>query len=479
MKRITHKQAGQIILLLALLFLLLPSSLRALTGNVYLMGDEPYYHARITQQIIDVGIPDFDELIFEGRNYLLNPYHVLLALFAFPLGALSAAKILPLILGLLSVYLFYLLLLKFKVNSWTKWVVLFVFILSPVFIYTFNFASPAGFILFLNFAGLFFLTRKSKASTAVSAVCLSIASLFGIMHALISAFIVFFYCFQYKKRLRKGYLILSLIALSVLFYSFPFFLASNSVDFVSKNLISYFVSDLGGCAGFSIFALLLAIFGYVLVWKHKKKNYLLYVFSILLIVLSFFDNSLLIYSNLIVVFLAGISLIFFARMKWNLSILREFTVLVLVCGLLFSALNASIDLRDSQPNTSLINSLIWLKLNSDNQQVVFSHYSNGFWIEQLSGQPVVMDSLLKWTPDVNSRYFDSNQAFMTDDLSVARKIFSKYDVKYIIITKNMYNGLVWEQKGKNLDFLLTNAETFKKVHENSYVQIYEYIYDGV
>jgi len=43
----------------------------------------------------------------------------------------------------------------------------------------------------------------------------------------------------------------------------------------------------------------------------------------------------------------------------------------------------------------------------------------------------------------------------------------------------MRKGLVWDKKGKGLDFLLSNAETFKKVQENSYVTIYEYVYGGL
>jgi len=479
MKRISNKQIARIFLLAALLLLLLPSSLRALTGNVYLMGEEPYYHARMAKQIAQEGIPETDEHIFHGRNYITNPYHFLLALFALPFGALTAAKIVPLLLGLICIYLFYLILTKFKVESWQKWAALGMLILSPVFIYTFNMSTPACFILVLNLAGLFFLMKKGKLNTGISLACFSIAATFGLLHAFVSAFIVFFYAFNYKKRLRRGYLLLAAIVFVALSYSLPIYLATENIDFISTDLIASFVSDLGHAVGFSIFALLLAIVGYVLVWKYKKKYYSLYAFSILLIVYSFFDNSLLIYSNLVIVFLAGIAFVHFARMKWNLKILRQFTLLVLFCGLLFSAVNTAMDLRDMQPNAALTNSLIWLQLNSDEKEVVFSHHSNGFWIELLSERPVVMDGLLRLTPDVNNIYFDSNQIFTADDLDTARDLLSKYDVKYIVITENMYDGLVWEKREKGLDFLLTNAETFKKVQENSYVRIYGYIYEGV
>ncbi|MBW3001700.1 hypothetical protein KY338_00900 [Candidatus Woesearchaeota archaeon] len=473
------KKYSKWILIVALLFLMLPSVLRALDGNVYLMGDESYYHARMAENIVESGIPETDALVFNGRDYVFNPYHLLLACFTFVFGAVTASKIVPLLLGLLCVYLFYLILSNLKIEAWTKLVMLGLLILSPVFIYTFNVSTQLCLILVLNLAGLFFLMKKGTVYTIFSVIFFSIAAMFGVSHALVSAFIVFFYAFRYKKRLRKGYLIIAAVVFVMLSYSLPVYLNAEKAGFLSLNILSSFFADLGGAAGISVFAALLALVGYTLVWRYKRQYYLLYVFSILLITYSFFNNALLIYSNLIIVFLAGIAFVHFARMRWSLKILRDFTLIVLFCGLMFSAFTTVFSLQEALPNTPMTNSLIWLNLNSEETDVVFSHYSNGFWIEFVSKRPVIMDCLLQHTPGVNDLYFDSKQVFETDDLDKARELMSKYDVKYVIITKNFYDGLVWDKKEKGLDFLLTNVETFKKVQENSYVVIYEYIYEGV
>ncbi|MBW2973364.1 hypothetical protein KY346_03145 [Candidatus Woesearchaeota archaeon] len=472
------KQMSKMILILTLLFLMLPYALRAWGGNVYLIDGESYYHARVAQDIVKERIPQKDTAVFNERDYVLNPYHVLLAVFTFIFGALTASKMVPLLLGLLCVYLFYLILSKFRLAPLTRLVIAGILILSPVFIYTFSVSSPACLILVLNLAGLFFLTKKGKLNTGISLACFSIASMFGILHALISAFIVFFYSFSYKKRLKRGYLIIAAIVFVLLSYALPAYLATEKAGFIKTDLISSFISDVGGAYGFSIFAILLALVGYALVWKYKQRYYSLYAFSILLIVYSFFNSSVLIYSNLIIVFLAGIAFVYFAKMKWSLKILRNFTLLVLFCGLLFSAVNTVDDLCNEPPNTSLINSLIWLKLNSEKDAKVFSHYSNGFWIEFIAERPVVLDGLLEQTPDAKNIYFDSRQILKTDDLDTAKALLSKYNVRYIVITKNMQEGLVWETEKQGLDFLLTNAETFKKIQENSYTTIYEYIYEG-
>lgn len=475
---ISNKQMAKIILILALLFLLLPSSLRAIKGNVYLMGDESYYHARIAKDIVENGIPEEDSYVFNSRDYSFNPYHVLLAGFAFLFGALTASKLLPLFLGLLCVYLFYEILKNLKIGPLIRFSAICIFVLSPVFIYSFNISGPACFILALNLAGLFFLMRHSKISAFAALFFFSVASMFGMLHALVSAGIVVLYSFCFKKRLKKGYLVFAFIVFVMLSYSLPAYLSLEKVDFATPDKLSSFVADIGGIAGFSIFAVLLAIVGYVLVWRYKRKYYFIYAFSLFLIVSSFFNNSLLIYANLILAFLAGVAFTNFAKMRWQLKALRNLTLLVLFCGLLFSAVNTAFALQDIQPSSPLANGLIWLNLNSDEGERVFSHYSNGFWIELISGRPVVLDGLLKQTPDVNDLYFDSNELFQTTDLDIARRMLSKYDIRYIVITKNMKEGLVWDEEGKGLDFLLTNAETFKKVQENSYVKIYEYTYRG-
>ncbi|MBD3303960.1 hypothetical protein GF343_02355 [Candidatus Woesearchaeota archaeon] len=478
MSRQVNKYA-KLALIAALLLLMLPAVLRAIAGNVYLMGDESYYHARMSETIVQEGVPETDSFVVAGRDYVFSPYHLLLACFGFFFGALTASKIVPLLLGLLCVYLFYSVLRNLRIEAWTRLAITAVFALSPVFIYTFNVSTPLCFVLVLNLAGLLFLMKKSTLCTVLSLLFFSIAAMSGVFHAIVSAFIVFFYAFRYKKRLRRGYLIIAAVVFVLLSYSLPVYLASEKAGFVSFDVLSSFFADLGGAAGISVFAAILALVGYALVWKYKRQYYLLYVFSILLIAFSFFNSDLLIYSVLIISFLAGTAFVHFARMRWSLRILRDFTLIILFCGLLFSAFTAVFSLQESLPNAPLANALIWLNLNSEQEDIVFSHYSNGFWIEFMSKRPVVMDGLLKYTPGVNSLYFDSKQVFETDDLDKARELLSKSGVKYIVVTKNFYDGLVWDKREKGLDFLLTNDETFKKVQENSYVVIYEYIYEGV
>lgn len=466
----------KLVLIAALLFLVLPSGMRAMEGNVYLIGGESYYHARIAEQIAEGNFPDADSGIASGRDYVFSPYHLLLAVFALFFGAFAASKIVPLLLGLLCVYLFYLVLSRLGVGVWVRLVMLCLFVLSPVFIYVFNVSGPSCFILTLSLAGLFFLMRPGWLNTAFSLVFFSIVAMFGVAYAVVSVFIVFFYAFKFKKKARRGYVVIAAVVFVMLSYSLPWYIASEKADFVAKSLVVSFFSDLGGVSGLSVFAFLLALAGCGLVWRYKKQYYLFYVFSILLVVCSFFNNDLLIYSNLVVVFFAGIAFVHFSRMHWSLRVLRDFTLIVLFCGLLFSAFTAVFALQNSLPNSPLVNSLVWLNLNSGEGDVVFSHYSNGFWIETVSKRPVVMDGLFHQTRDAGALYFDSIQLFEANDLGKARSLLSKYNVKYIVITENMYDGLVWRSKDEGLGFLLSNAETFKKVQENSFVVIYEYVY---
>jgi hypothetical protein len=303
-----------------------------------------------------------------------------------------------------------------------------------------------------------------------------VAALFGIIHAVVPAAIVFFYAFYNKKKAKHAYLIIALVLLIVFAYDLPVYLQQEHIDFVQESRITEFISDLGGIGGFSAFTLLLALLGILGLWKYKKEHYLLYAASIFLIIYSFFNRDAMVYSNFIIVFLAGVAFAGLARMKWRLVQVRNFSMIVLFCGILFSTVSHAMALSSLQPGNDTQDALAWLSRRSEQNAVVFSHYSKGFWIEFWAEHHVMMDSLLAQTPGVHALYADSNAIFASNDISQTRKLLSKHNIKYIFMTHDMPEGLVWKKQGQGLDFLLTNNETFKKRYANPCCEVYEYIY---
>ncbi|MEK6835605.1 MAG: hypothetical protein AABX55_01125, partial [Nanoarchaeota archaeon] len=113
------------------------------------------------------------------------------------------------------------------------------------------------------------------------------------------------------------------------------------------------------------------------------------------------------------------------------------------------------------------------KLKALEQGVVFSHYTNGVFINAIAEKKNVMDSNFFYAPKLNEVYQDSQTLFYTRNFEVAQEIIKKYNIKYIFITKNMKAGLVWEKEDQGLLFLLNSAkDNFKKLYTNNEVELW-------
>src|SRR4030042_1584689 len=112
-KWLSEKRAFCAAILLALLLLLVPFSVRMLRYNGIMMGSESYYHASIASEIASNGIPKADSLSFDQRTYRPNPYHLLLAFASRFMSIELASMIAPIAFGFASLILFYLLLKRF------------------------------------------------------------------------------------------------------------------------------------------------------------------------------------------------------------------------------------------------------------------------------------------------------------------------------------------------------------------------------
>ena len=124
-----------LVLIVGLAFILLPSILR---DNPFMIGDESFYHLRIAQDIFEDGYVDYDDLSFSGRsNFMELGLSYSIAGFAYitKLGIESSAKYLFALLGVISLFLGYLILKHPDTDEGL--LTLPIIILSPLFIYLF------------------------------------------------------------------------------------------------------------------------------------------------------------------------------------------------------------------------------------------------------------------------------------------------------------------------------------------------------
>lgn len=447
------KQHILFIIMLSLVMILLPLHLRLTNGNTTLAGIEPYYHARSAIELTK-GIPTEDTSIVNNRAYVPNPYHFVLALGYLAIGK-TAFYALPLLFAFLTVILLYLILKKLRlpetVAPWT----LIAYALSPPLIAIGTIGTPDSFVLTLLLAGTLFLLNTRW---YLGTLCLIIVSLTGLVYNFAAlVMLLFLICVTDKTKplLTTGTISLAILALGL-----------HPPRIPQTNAIIQYLSDIGGTYGFSIFALLLAIVGAVLIWQHKKTYYGAYLLSIAFLVFSFFYPGLLILANVLVSVLAGIALAKLSERKWKLAYLRHAALLVLFCGLLFSGISHAVSLSDTPPAPAFFKALQFPPTT------VMTHEDYGFWVES-AGHKAVIDPLWKELPEAEQQYWDATTLFTLTVLDRATPILQKYNITHIIITPEMQRGLLWEREDQGLDFLVKNSETFKKIETETHIAVWQ------
>jgi hypothetical protein len=331
----------------------------------------------------------------------------------------------------------------------------------------------------LDLLGFYLFLQKENKFFILSLIIFSFAAFFSVFNLIMIFVITLSYILAFKKGIKRLYTLTSLLALIILFYYTGIYFNFGlplSLKFTEASLIQQFVTDLGGAVGFSIFALLLSILGLVMAWGHKKRFYHVYLIMLAVIFYSFFYNHAVVYSNFVISILAGIALGGLIRQKWKLKLVRNLSIILLFCGLLFSAVSYTVRISNQQPTDELVEALNWLRDNSNEGDIVFSHYTKGFWIEFQAQRQVVIDSLPAYSADFKDKLEDSAKIFDSWDIRETRRLLTKYNVSFILITADMPEGLVWDKPEQGLAYLLRNSETFKKEYSNNYAGVWRYIY---
>jgi len=428
-----------------------------------------------TESYLNMRVADdfnfYDELSYDGRvaTYALGLPLILLLTFGF-------GFLLPLLCGLLVLYLFWKILLKFNFVTQLSKVAVVILLLSPPFIYLFTTLNQYFFPLFLSFLAFYLLLLDKRWTKNCSIVLTVILPLFSLVIAISYLTLLALYVLYKDKEKRK--LFLWVLGLSFLITFINFILLTIFAGFPERFLFSLnifgvtsrlLISEFGSHYGLSLFGLIAAIAGTLSVWKRKYNN-LFYFFMILaFIFLTLLRIEFIYVLNIFVCIFAAKGILYFWRKPWATKTLQHFVILILFCGLLFSCVAQIDKLVESTPNADIIEGLN--ELEALEEGVVFSHYSRGNWITY-AGHANVMDENFLFAPNVNDRWVDSNAMFGYRDKASVLNVIDKYEIKYIWIDNEM-KDMLWDSNEDGLLFVLNyDLTTFNKVFENDYVQIW-------
>ena len=462
-KYLKEKNVFIVSVLVCLIMLSTPLILRRVNGNDTFPGSFSYYHARMARDIVEKN-NDLSE------DYRFNPYHPFLGFFAGFMGVESASKVLPIILGMVSFLVFYLILKNLKISLLNRLMILGILVLSPVYVYTFSISSPFSLVILLDLLGLYFFFKRKKMFLYLSIIFFLITVFFEPINTLVVLLLLLSYSLYDKNKSKYFKVILMvLLPVYVLYYVFFFLNYGLPIDTgaVGMNFFESNITDLGGLIGFSVFTLFSALMGVLISWKEKSRLAFVYVVIFMLLGLSFLTSTANYYLNFFLPVFGGLFFYRITTMNWENNLIRNLTVLLLLYGFLFSVVSYVPRVSGLMPNNEIEEGLSWLGDVSEEDSVIFSYPESGFWIEYFSRRKVVLDSLTKDGGEVN----DTQRVLNSRILRETKKLLDKYDVAYVYIDDNL-KQMIGEDKG--LLFLLRNNETFKMRYNNPYVSIWRY-----
>jgi hypothetical protein len=407
---------------------------------------------------------------FKGILPGYDPYFHILYNYSNPFGIISN-YVSPLFLSpffaFMSVLIFYWLLLRLGFDIKFSLLSSLIFTVSPSMLYLAAFPCPYSMLLFLLLASILLLSFNNFFSNSLSMVLLIASSFFGVVETfvVISCAVSFMF---YKNKLA-GYVLpaatLMIIVSLIKSFTFPSIYHFESFSL----LITDIISDLGSLLGFGAFAILLCGIGIYLAGSFKIKVYSAYVcFFILMIFSLFFARWVFIFANVFVSVFAAFAFFSLMKRKYKIDLIRTLTLFAVVCGLMFSSISYVHRASFMGPTADMVDSLEWLGKNSEKDDIMLSHYSNGFWIDYFSGRKSFSDSN-NMMSSVSDDIFNGRNLKSTEDILSSNKI------KYIIITSEMKKGQVWDVDDDGLMFLMHRSNSFEMVHSSGGIEIWKFL----
>ncbi|MBI5390519.1 hypothetical protein HZB02_03455 [Candidatus Woesearchaeota archaeon] len=438
-----------------------PLANRLLFHHAEPLGSLAYYYERHAQDIASSSnLLVRDAMILPSREGSFDAYATLLAVLSYSIPLQILTLFLPPLLGFFAVLLLYKILEKQGVDQQTRLITLLIVVLSPGSITVFSLSSPFALILFLNILGLFAFQREPW-HALFPYLALAWFGFFPLLGGLV-LLLTFALLINKTKDLH---LLLALpLLLSLLLH---ISLLQMQISFPSPAaVLQSSIIELGGTMGFGIFTVILAMMGFLLFWRMAKIPFIL---GFLLLLLSWFDLRLLLLLNLAVSLLLGMTIVEIRKMEWKLQLLKEVTVYVIICGLLFSTVSYTNRFVASAPGNDLLASLDWL--HDQDKGLVLSHPSNGFWIQSLAGQQTLLDDF----SSADVKHLATTEFFAERRMKDLEPRLQADGIRYIVVTKEMKEGLVWKEEEEGLLFLLTYNPKFKKVYTADEVTIWRYV----
>lgn len=454
---IHEKKYLMLILLLSAILLTAPQAIRTLNHSASIANSEAYYNIRIYDQ--ESSTYDF----LQGHSIPLN---ILNSLKVDRDISDALFRILPVILGIATILLTYLILHKQNIPEKSTLAIIMLITISPIFIYTFTDFKIQAFVVFLNMLGLYLLTHDK---ILVSGIPLAMIPFIDLFSGIVTLAFLLIYMLS-SPRHKTGCKVASVALFTAVILSLILNLYRNYplrlfLQFDIQNVLT----EIGADIGISFSIIILAIIGIILLWEDGWKNFVIYSMIILLMIASLFNPTIRIYMNFVIMIYAGFAFIYLNRRKWSISIIKKTTLLLIICSIFFSTLVYMTKVVSADPTPEYLDALDFIKSQSLPTEVILSDPGHGYLIEYYTERMVLVDD--------STKYFDRARYDILDNITSSRNLerteemLQRYNIKYVIIDDSF--GPYLEEK-EGLLFLIENSRKFTNTFMNEHVQVWMY-----
>jgi hypothetical protein len=374
--------------------------------------------------------------LLDGSAHL---YDVLVYLSYTSFGEVFTLFAIPLLLGVATMLLSFVLIQKIPLTAKQKLYALGILISAPSFLHAFVGLSVYQLLLPLVLL-ILVLYDYSVIASALTFLLLVINYPFvGFFSAI---FIAWYFLSQKNKPYTAAVL---LVTIAGLFLSELFALTTHQFTLEANTLFSFF----GANYGFSLFILLLGGYGILV---HGKPTLYLQVLRSALILCSLFYEPIRFITLAVLSIYAAFAFDDLLKRKWIHQTTGNFAIVLCLCILLFSSvvvLKEQVDMFPSASHDAITTTLAASPLT---RTVLTDPIYAEFY--RYKGLDVVGNSYTKKGIEVSENMF-SAQTYPS-----IKPLFAEYQVTTVVIDTPMRYGRIWQRDDQGLLFLINNNEHF-------------------
>jgi len=455
---INEKKYLVILVLLAGVLLLAPSTIRIFNHNNYMTNSEAYNNIRIYNQ----GNIQYDSL--QGHS---TPINILNFIRLNESASNILFNVVPILLGLATIILAYLVLHKQNISEKTIVAIIALMIVSPIFIYAFTNYKIYSFVIFLNVLGLYFLMHDKIMFSVAAFVTIPFIDPFS---GFVTIALLLTYMFSNQKYHTSTKIIsialFASVILSLILNSFYGYSILHMATFRMDNILT----DIGANIGVSFSIIILTIIGLILLWEDGWRTLVTYILLLIFFVISLFNDTVRIYINFIIMIYAGFAFIYLTRRKWSITIIKKTTILLIICSIFFSTLVYTTKIIRSEPTPDYVDALKFVKEQSLPTEEILCSPTIGYVVEYYSERKAFLDDSIQYYN--KQRHADLDIIASSRNLDRTEKLLKQYNIKYIIMDTEFESYL--EDK-EGLLFLIDTSNKFKSIYKNNDVEVWMYI----